>query len=119
METEIVDRSTQTTLEHVNDSYLASSVGVQDEDLAASREPRLIAIVRLLWPKRPGLAKAALAGLLIGSIVALLIPNSYQATVRLMPPDSSSISGGGTSSALLGLVLGTGPSGASGGGGSS
>lgn len=109
-----MDRSSQTTLERGNDPYLASSVEVQDEDLATTGEPRLIAVIRLLWPKRAGLAKAALAGLVVGSIVALLIPNTYQATVRLMPPDSSSISGGGTSSALLGLVLGGG-SGSSGG----
>jgi|SRR5580700_6147746 capsule polysaccharide export protein KpsE/RkpR len=108
MEAEIMDRSTQTTLESLNDSYLAPSPEMRDEDLSKrNEEPRLIAVSRLLWYKRVGLAKASLAGLVLASIVAVLIPNSYQATVRLMPPESSSISG---SSALLGLMLGTGGS---------
>lgn len=105
-----MDRSTQTTLERLNDPYLAPSDPLpdQDEDLARrSVEPRLIAIVRLLWPRRVSLGKAALAGLMLASIVAVLIPNSYQATVRLMPPESSALSG---SSALIGMMLGSGGS---------
>ena len=103
-----MDRSTQTTLESLNDSYLAPSAEMRDEDLSKRNgEPRLIAVARLLWYKRVGLAKASLAGLVLASIVAVLMPNRYQATVRLMPPESSSISG---SSALLGLMLGTGGS---------
>ena len=112
-----MDRSTQ-TLENLSDSYLASSVEIQDADLSTGNgEPRLIGISRLLWPRRAALAKAAFAGLVFASIVAVLIPNTYQATVRLMPPDSSSISGS-SSSALLGLVLGApGGSGSSSSGG--
>lgn len=58
-----------------------------------------------------------LAGLVLGSLVAVLIPRRYQATVRLMPPDSSSISGG-SMQGLIGLVLGgkNAPGGSSGGG---
>jgi capsule polysaccharide export protein KpsE/RkpR len=116
MEAEIMDRSTQTTLESLNDSYLAPSAEMRDEDLSKRNgEPRLIAVARLLWYKRAGLAKASLAGLVLASIVAVLIPNGYQATVRLMPPESSSISG---SSALLGLMLGAGGSSGPGGGSS-
>jgi uncharacterized protein involved in exopolysaccharide biosynthesis len=108
MEAEIMDRSTHTTLESLNDSYLAPSAEMRDEDLSKRNgEPRLIAVARLLWYKRVGLAKASLAGLVLAAIVAVLMPNRYQATVRLMPPESSSISG---SSALLGLMLGTGGS---------
>jgi capsule polysaccharide export protein KpsE/RkpR len=118
MEAEIVDRSTQTTLESLSDPYLEPSVEMRDEDLAGKiAEPRPIAIARLLWPRRVTLAKFALAGFILASIVAKLIPNTYQATVRLMPPDNSFVSGS-SSSALMGLVLGgpNAPGGSSGGG---
>jgi len=109
-----VDRSTHTTLESLNDQYLAPSVEMQDADLPREKgEPRMIAIARLLWPRRVALGKAALVGLVLASILAMLIPNSYEATVRLMPPDSLS---GSSSAALLGLVVGGsgGPGGSSG-----
>jgi capsule polysaccharide export protein KpsE/RkpR len=118
MEARIVDRSTQTTLESLNDPYLAPSVEIQNGDLEGKTvEPRLIGIARLLWPRRVGLGKAALVGFVLAAIIAKLIPNTYQATVRIMPPDNSFVSGS-SSSALLGLVLG-GPNapGGSGGGG--
>jgi hypothetical protein len=114
----VVDRSSQTTLESLNDSYLAPSVELQDADVTReSGEPRLIEVARLLWPKRVGLGKASLAGLVLASIMAVLIPNTYEAAVRLMPPDSSSISGG-SMSGLIGLMLGgpNAPGGSSGGG---
>lgn len=112
-----MERSTQ-TLESLNDPYLEPSVEMPEADLGRrSGEPRLIAIGRLLWPRRSRLAKGTLAGFVLASIVAVLIPNTYQATARLMPPDSSSISGS-SSSALLGLALGgPGGSGGSSGGG--
>jgi capsule polysaccharide export protein KpsE/RkpR len=118
MEARIVDRSTQTTLESLHDPYLAPSVEMQDEDLAGKNiEPRLIGITRLLWPRRLALGKAALAGFMLAYIIARLIPNTYQTTVRLLPPDNSFISGS-SSSALLGLMLGgpNSPGGSSGGG---
>jgi hypothetical protein len=63
------------------------------------------------------LAKASLVGLVLASIVAVLIPNTYEAAVRLMPPDSSSISGG-SMSGLMGLMMSgpNAPGGSSGGG---
>ena len=101
-----MDRSTQTTLESLNDPYLNPTVEIQDPDFSRkSVEPRLIVIARLLWPKRAGLGKASLAGLVIAAIVAMVIPNTYEAAVRLMPPDSSSISGG-SMQGLIGLMLG-------------
>ncbi len=117
-EATVVDRSTQTTLESLNDPYLNPTVEIQDPDFGKkSGEPRLIAIARLLWPKRASLGKASLAGLVLAAIVAMLIPNTYEAAVRLMPPDSSSISGG-SMQGLIGLMLGgpNAPGGSSGGG---
>jgi capsule polysaccharide export protein KpsE/RkpR len=46
------------------------------------------------------------AGLLLSIGVALLIPNKYESTVALMPPDQGSLS----SSSVLGALTGAGPS---------
>jgi uncharacterized protein involved in exopolysaccharide biosynthesis len=49
--------------------------------------------LRLLLRKRGYLAKAFLAGLLSGGLVALLIPARYESQVQLMPPDNPTNSG--------------------------
>jgi uncharacterized protein involved in exopolysaccharide biosynthesis len=49
--------------------------------------------LRLLLMKRGYLAKAFLAGLLSGCVVAFLIPARYESVVQLMPPDNQSNSG--------------------------
>lgn len=49
--------------------------------------------LELLWERRRLLYKVALCALVVNSIVALLIPNQYESTVRIMPPDSSSGAG--------------------------
>jgi capsule polysaccharide export protein KpsE/RkpR len=114
----MMDRPRQTTLETLNDAYLAPSVSMHPEDLpSTTQEPRLIVLLRLLWPRRSDLCKATLVGLVLAAAVAVLIPKTYQATVRLMPPDSSSISGSSSSSALLGMALGMGPNSSGSGGG--
>jgi len=81
-------------------------------------QPARLAIAWLLWEQRRQIAKATLAALMISALVTLLIPNSYQAVVQLMPPDSNSLSGGmGMLTALMGMSdLGS-SGGSSGGGG--
>jgi len=54
---------------------------------------RLIAQLRLLWGKRGFLGKAVLAGLLVGCVIAFVIPARYDSMVQLMPPDNQSSSG--------------------------
>jgi uncharacterized protein involved in exopolysaccharide biosynthesis len=49
--------------------------------------------LRLLWNARSMLFRVTGAGLLFGLLLALLIPKQYEATTRLMPPDSQSNSG--------------------------
>lgn len=49
--------------------------------------------MRLLWKRRPFIYRAAIAGLLIGTILGLLIPKRYESTTQLMPPDNQSTSG--------------------------
>jgi len=107
-----VDRLTNTTLENSNDPDLLLSQEMRDVVAEQSRtEPQMLAVARLLWPKRVLLAKATLIGFLTAATIAFLIPKSYEATVLLMPPDSSSLSG--SSMGALGMALGLGAAGLS------
>jgi capsule polysaccharide export protein KpsE/RkpR len=110
-----VDRSTQRTLESPDVHDLVLSREVQElTDPQASRESPMLVVIRLLWRQRLRLAKATLVTLVIAAAVAVVIPNSYEGTVQLMPPDNSSISGG---MAMLGALMGGGGLGSSGGAG--
>jgi uncharacterized protein involved in exopolysaccharide biosynthesis len=44
--------------------------------------------LRLLWEERRFLGKAFFAGLVVGCLVAFLIPARYESSVQLMPPDN-------------------------------
>lgn len=54
----------------------------------------------LLWEKRRLLFKVAVRALLVGSLIAILIPHEYSSTARIMPPDQ------GGSGGLLSLLAG-------------
>jgi uncharacterized protein involved in exopolysaccharide biosynthesis len=117
LETEVVDRLTQTTLEHTNDPDLLLSQEMRDVEVEQpAGEPQLIAVARLLWPKRVFLAKATFAGLVIALVLAFVLPKMYEANVQLMPPDASALSG---SSAMMGMALNALSGGAMGGGSAS
>jgi uncharacterized protein involved in exopolysaccharide biosynthesis len=49
--------------------------------------------LRLLWSERRFLARAVLASTAVGLLFAFYLPNQYQASTQLMPPDSQSNSG--------------------------
>jgi capsule polysaccharide export protein KpsE/RkpR len=53
----------------------------------------LIECLRLLWNERRLIARTLLAGLLLGTLLALLLPKRYESSAVLMPPDSQSSSG--------------------------
>jgi capsule polysaccharide export protein KpsE/RkpR len=59
----------------------------------ASMRENLIQRLRLLWNERRFLSRAAVAGLLLGTLVAFLLPKRFESTTQLMPPDSQSTSG--------------------------
>jgi uncharacterized protein involved in exopolysaccharide biosynthesis len=67
----------------------------------AAREKR-VAVLRLLWERRRFLARVTGLGLLFFLLVAVLLPNRYTSTTRLMPPDQNSGSGLGMLAALAG-----------------
>jgi uncharacterized protein involved in exopolysaccharide biosynthesis len=69
-----------------------------------AREKR-IARARILWENRRTLFRAWLFGGLFCALVAFLLPKSYEATVKLMPPESGS---GGGAAILAALSARTG-----------
>jgi uncharacterized protein involved in exopolysaccharide biosynthesis len=113
-----VDRLTHTTLENPGERDLVHSSDMLEAGVELEGgEPDLLPRLRLLWDQRVRIAKATLAGLILAAILGWLIPSTYEASVQLMPPDNSALSG---TSAMLGLMLGSGGIGsASGGSGSS
>jgi uncharacterized protein involved in exopolysaccharide biosynthesis len=74
-----------------------------------SRE-RILERLRLVWAKRRFVWHCVLAGFLVATPIAFLIPSEYESTARLMPPESQQ--GGGL--ALM-AMLGGGQNGGSGG----
>jgi uncharacterized protein involved in exopolysaccharide biosynthesis len=67
---------------------------------------RTIAHLRLLWEHRRLLVRIVLYGLFSSTLIALLIPNGYQSTARLMPPDNNQ--SGGLAMAAAALTGGAG-----------
>jgi uncharacterized protein involved in exopolysaccharide biosynthesis len=61
-----------------------------------------LVIARLLWDQRAFILRWCVRGLIIATIMAVLVPNRYSATTRLMPPESSGGSGMAMISALVG-----------------
>jgi len=49
--------------------------------------------LRLLWDERRLVGRLTLGGLVLGTLVAFILPAQYQSTVQLMPPDTQSSSG--------------------------
>ena len=60
-----------------------------------------VAYMRLLWEQRRLLTRVALYGFLASALLAFLIPNRYQSTARLMPPDSNQSGGLAMAAAAL------------------
>jgi capsule polysaccharide export protein KpsE/RkpR len=54
----------------------------------------------LLWEKRHFLARVTARGVIVALVIVLLIPNRYESTVRLMPPDQ----GNGGLAMLAGML---------------
>lgn len=61
--------------------------------------PNVLASLQLLWEKRRMLSRVAAWALAISTVIALLIPNQYESSVSIMPPDS--MNGSGTMLAAL------------------
>jgi capsule polysaccharide export protein KpsE/RkpR len=60
------------------------------------------AIVRLLWDYRVFLSRWIVRGLLIAMVMAVLIPNRYRSSTRIVPPENQNGSGMAMLAALVG-----------------
>jgi uncharacterized protein involved in exopolysaccharide biosynthesis len=89
------------------------SFGEFSEDDPAASRLETLSRLRLLLENRGLLLRAFLLSLVIGTLVAFLIPSRYEAIERLMPPDGQSA---GMGAAMLGALMGRGTSGGGGGG---
>lgn len=94
-------------------------VEVPDLHVIAPRD-RSVERLRLLWEEREMLGKLTVIGLVVGLLLAFLIPKHYESTVQLMPPDSTGGSGLGMMAAMMtgGGGMGSSVGGGGGGGGS-
>jgi uncharacterized protein involved in exopolysaccharide biosynthesis len=64
-----------------------------DEELELEAGQTRIRFLRKLWSERRLICRAAIAGLLLGTLLAFLLPKRFQSTTQLIPPDSQSNSG--------------------------
>jgi uncharacterized protein involved in exopolysaccharide biosynthesis len=55
--------------------------------------PDILAALRLLWEHRRWLSRVAAWALAVSTAVAFLIPNQYESSVRIMPPDQMNSTG--------------------------
>lgn len=74
------------------------------------RTPNWVTNASLLWTHRMILGRVAAASLLVGIVIAFVIPKKYESTARIMPPETS-----GASTALLAAIAGRGELGGLGG----
>jgi uncharacterized protein involved in exopolysaccharide biosynthesis len=77
-------------------------------------QPKGLAYLWLLWEHRRFLLRAAICALLASTLLAFLIPASYESVTKLMPPEGQSGSGVGMLAALAGRAGGAGLSGMAG-----
>jgi len=63
------------------------------EFVVANAREHSVKRLRLLWDQRVFVARAVLVGLVLGGLLAFSLPKRYEASTRLMPPDSQSSSG--------------------------
>lgn len=83
-------------------------------DAAVESSSRMLYAAQLIWMDRRRVWRATVAGIVIALIIALISPNIYESTTRLMPPDNNQ--GGLGLASLASLVRGIGGGSGSGGG---
>lgn len=74
----------------------------EERDLVLDRA-RFVATQRLVWGNRRFIFRATMAGALLSTLIAFLIPKRFQTTARLMPPDQG---GSGMGMAMIAAASG-------------
>jgi len=99
--------------EGVSDGALVNMISAEEEkangyaaieSAAVAAEERSLELAKHVWGNRRLVFRWLLAGLILAVVISVFIPNQYQSTVQLMPPDSNSNSG-----MLAALMAGGGP----------
>lgn len=88
-----------------NDELMVEERKAQRDFREVATQTRIVERLSLLWESRLFLGCVAVVGLLLSTLIVLLIPNSYESSVRLMPPDNPSSAG--LAQAALALAGGT------------
>jgi uncharacterized protein involved in exopolysaccharide biosynthesis len=91
-----VESLRQDTVIHEIDSV--TEVEFPSLSVAAEPEPdqsaaAVLAALQFLWEKRQWLVRVAIWAFAISTVIAFLIPNQYESSVSIMPPDSMNSSG--------------------------
>lgn len=61
-----------------------------------------LSLSSVVWPRRLWLVKLIACSALAAGIIAFILPNQYESTATLMPPDDSALSGGPLTATLEG-----------------
>ncbi len=80
----------KTQLDHAATEVVATPFTREEPELLLREN--LVAWFRLLWDERRLISRSALAGLLVGTLLAFLLPKRFESTAQLMPPDTQSTS---------------------------
>ena len=92
-------------LQEMVDSAVLAEMSAPNDHEQIARE-QTIARLRLLWTHRKLLFRATVCGLVIGALIAFLIPKRFESTTRLMPPDDQSSPGMAMAAMLAGKLSG-------------
>src|SRR5579872_3123100 len=112
MEMRIMSHFTPTQDENIS-GHVADQTESVDNETGAPRD-KSVERMRILWRERRFLGKVALIGIALGLVLSFLIPNHYESTVQLMPPESESSAMG----MMAAMLTGGGSRGSKSGGGS-
>lgn len=92
----MVENRRQSTVVHEIDPVTEvefPSHSASDESRSNQSAPHALEALDLLWEHRRWLSRVAAWALVVSTIVAFLIPNKYESSVSIMPPESLSGSG--------------------------
>jgi capsule polysaccharide export protein KpsE/RkpR len=84
-------------IDPVTEIEFPSPAGVEGTQDQPDRDA--LYVLHLLWEKRRMLFRVAAWALVLSTVIAFLIPNQYESSIRIMPPDP--MSGSGTMLAAL------------------
>jgi capsule polysaccharide export protein KpsE/RkpR len=76
---------------------------ISPEYRASDGSPNWVANLSLLWSHRRILGRTVVIAPLLGLVIVFLVPNRYESTARIMPPETT-----GGSAALLAAIVGHG-----------